>query len=297
MNFFNNFDGNDALALGMGLLSQGYSTTPQAPLAGLANGVNLMQQGRRQRAQDKLRADNLAFQQQLAQNAENRAADLHPFNLASAEQSLLPQPPKLTSGMKEYQLAKAQGYEGSFLEYQKSLAEAKRTSIVNNVGGALPFKIPSNYMLADPNNPSKGVVPIPGGPGGTLSGEGAKLEEIARGGLAATEEMFKGIESGDFDQISMALGQYAPNFMQSANAQDFERLRDNLTDLVGRLRSGGAITKDEEGRFMGQIPLWSDKPRIRTNKLKTLRNMFGNIKKNVNHTSVVSDNDPLGIRQ
>lgn len=42
------------------------------------------------------------------------------------------------------------------------------------------FKLPQGFMLADPNDPAKGVVPIPGGPKDNLSGESAGKAQMLR---------------------------------------------------------------------------------------------------------------------
>lgn len=59
-----------------------------------------------------------------------------------AQLSALQNPqPKLTSAQKEYELARQQGFEGSFLDYKTALAEAGRsqTNVTTNVGGESEF--------------------------------------------------------------------------------------------------------------------------------------------------------------
>lgn len=48
-----------------------------------------------------------------------------------------------------------------------------------------------------------------------------------------------------------------------------------IADDIGRLRSGGAINKDEEARFLGMLPRPGDKEDIARQKMADLRNEFG----------------------
>jgi hypothetical protein len=88
-----------------------------------------------------------------------------------------------------------------------------------------------------------GVAPKP------LSAEAAKVlsvattiqPEINRLKLALTKD-FKGSVAG------IALG----------TNRGLKKLADNVADKLGRLRSGGAINKEEERRFLGQIANWAD---------------------------------------
>ena len=87
----------------------------------------------------------------------------------------------------------------------KEMGFAGRGPLVQ-VGGEPTFKVPANYMLKDPNDPSKGVVPIPGGPGEKRSGESAGKEamiDVSRKSLPqVVNAIFKGgdIVKGDINR-------------------------------------------------------------------------------------------------
>lgn len=59
----------------------------------------------------------------------------------------------------------------------------------------LDFKIPTGFQLLDPNNPTKGVTPIPGGPKDNLTGENAGKAQMLR----TAQKAAKGIEKLVFD--------------------------------------------------------------------------------------------------
>lgn len=100
-------------------------------------------------------------------------------------------------------------------------------------------------------------------PNTPLSGEGAKLFTIA---------------TGAFPQIS-ALKQQVLNdetFIAPAIFNTKLRtLKSDLVDRIGRLRSGGAITSDEDERFLiSNIPTFRDSKEERLRKLDVLESEF-----------------------
>ena len=62
------------------------------------------------------------------------------FSTVEAFQGLQPEAPDLTTGQREYEMARQQGYEGTFMDYKRDLAEAQRsqTNITNNLPGNTP---------------------------------------------------------------------------------------------------------------------------------------------------------------
>ena len=228
-----------------------------------------MQQGK-----DKSKAKALAEQREL--DSPYRKAQTELLN-AQRQQIGLPPITTPTSGQKDYEFAKSQGFKGSFLDYQTALANAKSTTIENNIG-SLPFKVPAGFMLKNPSDVSEGVVRIPGSQGD--SGETAKITAIGEGGLSAVKGMAQMLDSGQLDPKTMAIDMLVPDvlsILKTQNAQDFGVLRNDLTDLVGRLRSGGAISADEEPRFRNQIPAFGDSEATKRNKLNRLNEMFSGI--------------------
>lgn len=77
--------------------------------------------------------------------------------------------------------------------------------------------------------------------------------------------------------------------------RNFEFLKSQIADQVGRLRSGGAINADEEKRFLGFLPAYFDTPENIEYKLSTLQREFeGLAGSNISSPQGVSS-DPLGI--
>jgi len=189
----------------------------------------------------------------------------------------------------------ASGFTPGTPEFESKMLEliSKPTGTTVNVGTG-GFKVPTGFMI-NPDDPTEqSVIPIPGGKGGTLSGEGAKLEEISRGGLAAVGELTAMLESGNITQETLAAAT-APeifNFFKSANVQEFETLRADLADMIGRLRSGGAINTDEEATFLAFLPVFGDKDSVMKNKFRRLEDKFKNISSKVSLAPIKSEEQP-----
>jgi hypothetical protein len=82
-----------------------------------------------------------------------------------------------------------------------------------------------------------------------MSGDAAKLK-----GLVETLP-------GEANQLKTMIQQMGPRgFVLKFKAGDpsIGRIVDQVADKVGRLRSGGAVNKDEETRFKAQVARWSD---------------------------------------
>lgn len=105
-----------------------------------------------------------------------------------------------------------------------------------------------------------------------MSGEYAKVKEIAESGLRQVDALGKEIVSGNKligAALPFSIGDRNTGFIQ-----------DDLTDLIGRLRSGGAINKDEEERFQRLIPGWLDlNEKQKLYKLNELGQKFGGLAK------------------
>jgi len=69
----------------------------------------------------------------------------------------------------------------------------------------LDFKIPNGFQLLDPNNPTKGVTPIPGGPKDTLTGETAGKTQMLRTAQKAAKGIDKFVfnEDGSLNRINL----------------------------------------------------------------------------------------------
>ena len=124
-----------------------------------------------------------------------------------------------------------------------------------------------------------------------LSQESAKVVSLAQGGLDITSQLkdqfFTKGKFNNFKFQDAALGASYPNIIASKDAQLFETRRQNLSDSVGRMRSGGAINKDEETRFLKLIPRLGDSEETIKYKLDQLNKEFSAVQKAM---------DPYGVR-
>jgi hypothetical protein len=138
----------------------------------LARGQNLQSPY----SQDQLRQFQMMdMQQQAAQQAEARK----PFNLRPGERRMTPDgrvmaenpvaerpqaPPALVA---EFQFAKAQGFPGSFMDYQRTRAESTRpqtnVSVTGDTGPRIGT-IPPGFQLTQTPQGAYVMEPIPGGP-------------------------------------------------------------------------------------------------------------------------------------
>lgn len=87
------------------------------------------------------------------------------------------------------------------------------------------------------------------GMGRPLSGDASKVLSIATSMQPEIDALIQAFEEG---------GRSAIFAVKSGTSPELVRLVESVADKVGRLRSGGAINKDEESRFMGQIVRWAD---------------------------------------
>lgn len=127
-----------------------------------------------------------------------------------------------------------------------------------------------------------------------LSQETAKTLGLAQGGLDILGQIrgdFFDPKTGSFDKSKFgktAAGAMLPNVLAGKDAQAFATRRENLSDLVGRMRSGGAINKDEETRFLKLIPRFGDAGTTVKYKLGQLEKEFSSIKSSIDPNNVRS---------
>lgn len=108
-----------------------------------------------------------------------------------------------------------------------------------------------------------------------------KLTGEARGkvgGLLTSLETLKEMETrAEAGEGPRYLDANVPLVGQFIKDTQYEALARKLTDDIGRARSGGAINKDEEARFISMLPRTADMkdPALVKSKLATLRSEFG----------------------
>ena len=186
----------------------------------------------------------------------------------------------------------AAGFKPGTKEFQEELLVNIRKNVGTTINvGNQGFKVPAGFMINPDDETGQSVVPIPGSTGGTLSGDGAKLQEIARAGSDVVKQISERIESGEITQETLAAAATPSvfNAFKSGNVQQFEALRNDLQDMLGRLRSGGAITADELGTFSKLLPVFGDQPGTIDLKMKQLGDKFDNIGTKVSLAPIPDD--------
>lgn len=173
----------------------------------------------------------------------------------------------ITDDQREYNLAREQGFNGNFLDYQIKMKEAGRNQVNIDTGS----KLPANFMWIDPADQSKGVKPIPGGPGEQIPGELA-----ARVGMAdnfikndlpqVRERVMSGDVTGPIDRFR------AGNDSSSPQADTYRKIQSGV-ETLSRLLSGAGMTQveiDEKARRY--MPTYTDSADSMASKLTQLEN-------------------------
>ena len=145
-------------------------------------------------------------------------------------------------------------------------------------------------------NPDGSLRAIKGGPADKasqpLSQDAAKTLTVANDGLSALNNIktqFTDPKTGAFQQKNFTgttrASKFLPTYLQGGKAQEFTAYQANLVDTIGRLRSGGAIGKDEESRFLKMVPEFGDKPETFNTKIKQLEATFNSVQSAIDPTN------------
>ena len=149
------------------------------------------------------------LQRKLAQSDPSNQLDLE-YKREQLNQMRNPQP-DLTSGQREYEMARQQGYQGTFMDYKRELAEAQRSSTNVNVSTGAPGigKLSTDYgYVLDPQtgepviDPQTGLpkaAPVPGSPAARDIEAGRDKEigrdaQTRRAGSTVIQDLQRGLE-------------------------------------------------------------------------------------------------------
>ena len=113
----------------------------------------------------------------------------------------MPQGGDPTSAMREYELARAQGFQGSFIDYQTALAEARRNQTNVTVEGQPQVgTIPQGYELFQTEDGAYQMRAIPGGPADqeaqARASEAESVNEAAQLAMADYDRKFGIVDDG-----------------------------------------------------------------------------------------------------
>ncbi len=153
-----------------------------------------------------------------------------------------------TSGMQEYELARSQGYDGSFLDYQTALK--KSGASVNNVtvGGGKYGTIPQGYELREGPQGAT-MVPIPGGPADTTKTDArsaGQADVVSRVVTTAASRARDAAKNRALGPIGQGIIEYNPYSDSAEVARQVNVLKsqakvENLNAMRQSSPTGGAL--------------------------------------------------------
>lgn len=97
--------------------------------------------------------------------------------------------------------------------------------------------------------------------------------DTVQSGLSSLEDISNLSSQFNLFQTSLPL----PNLLKTPEGRQAELAITNLSDVIGRLRSGAAVTADEEARFRRLLPAFGDDQTTINNKLNLLRQNLENV--------------------
>jgi len=118
-----------------------------------------------------------------------------------------------------------------------------------------------------------------------LSAESTKVLENAKSGSRALDTVEK--LSGSLTTRVLAELPFSPG------AGEYESAKNEVLDVLTRLRTGAALTADEEKFYKKQLPTITDNDATRKAKIERFRTLFNSISNQIQPSS--SNNDPLGL--
>jgi hypothetical protein len=195
-----------------------------------------------------------------------KALELERMQLENAQ--LRNPQPETTATQREYEMARSQGFQGTFLDYQTALAEAKRTQNNINVdtqGQPRPELLGTQGLVAipDPSVPQGfRVEPAPGSPLAAEREQNAVAEERRMGNRSTESDIIvtsaqRARDAASGRMVGGALGPVAAMNPSSANAELYRQvdvLRSqaqlgNLQAMREASPTGGALGSVTEGEL------------------------------------------------
>jgi hypothetical protein len=183
--------------------------------------------------------------------------------------------PQGTSDMQEYEAAKAQGFQGTLMDFMVKMKEAGRQQVNIDTG----TKLPSGYMWKDPSNQNLGVIPIPGGPATQLPAETAGRTGLADSFLGnfdtIRQKVASGAVTGPYDRFS------ATNNSSSEAGQIYQAIQTGV-DSLQRMLTGAGMPASEASQYAYRyLPGYTDTAESAAAKLDRLKLELQSVKERV----------------
>ena len=281
---------NRLMLTGMGMLSGRNGEGWEGAMKGLVAGSALDTENKRERALGALLNDPNSTLGDLP--AADRAFIAGNPDVAGGLMAARLKPADYGDKYTGYQLAKAEGYTGGWVDYQK---EFKDSGVTIDMGG---YKLPPGYRPKDPGNPDAGVEPIPGGPAEELPAELAArigLADSFIGEVPALRERIIGGEATGPVDVTQA------GWNSSSTQAEVRRKVLSGIDAMKRMLSGAGLPVAEQAEYEYRyLPGYTDDAKSAAQKLDQLAAELANVKKTVMRgrggTGEPTDDDPLGLR-
>ena len=149
-----------------------------------------------------------------------------------------------------YLSAKAEGYQGDWMQYQADT----RAAGVNVYAG--DYKVPAGYRPADPNNPDAGVEPIPGGPGEQLPAELAARIGLTNSFLSQAPAIKQRLQSGEVTGI---WDRARAGWDDASTQAELYRQIESGADALTRMLTGAGMRIDEAQTYSRRyLPTYTD---------------------------------------
>lgn len=235
-----------------------------------------------------LASDKGALRSYILQRSQGKASEFDQRAAAAAQYGIDPMTPegksfiltgklgedapKQTSDMQEYELAKTQGFKGTFFDYQVKMKEAGRSQVNVDTGA----KLPAGYVWNDPNNQDAGVHPIAGGPATQIPSEAA-----GRIGLADTflnnfdtikQKVAEGGITGPVDAFR------SRNQSSYPGAETFRQIQTGVDALQRMLTGAGMPASEASSYAFRYLPTYTDDASSMVTKLDRLKSELESIK-------------------
>jgi hypothetical protein len=197
--------------------------------------------------------------QTIAQSTGNAllapAEEVQPADTLPTDTGILPNPNEDTTGQPTSVYADPQAVERA---YNRALAAGDKEAAGAILNGYKAF-----------GESSKTTKP--------LSSESAKVLSNAKVGLDNLDLIEKQLAEDPSLQSKQGVsGSFNPFGITGAalGTGQYENARDQVKDVIARLRTGAAITKEEQNMFDKYVPQAADSPETVKQKINTLRNQF-----------------------
>ena len=140
------------------------------------------------------------------------------------------------------------GVDPRAIQYAEAMAPKGSTTNVNVGNAPLPYDLPKNYMLKDPQDPYSGVMPVPGGPDDPKAAKAIEFPEV-EDNFNSTIGLLKAIKTHPGKGYAVGKSSVMP-MVPGTQAFDFKTRLEQMQgkqflEAYQQLKGGGTITEIE----------------------------------------------------